>query len=370
MQADERGRQYALDGLRGYLAFGVFVHHLVIYYPYLENGLFVLPDSNFYSQLGRVSVALFFMVTGYLFWGRVLDTAGHIDWGRFVLNRLFRIYPLYLAALACVLLIVFGHAGWRMQVSAMALMEQLAAWLVFARPAINGFALTGNLIANVSWTLSYELFFYLTLPCFVLLTVKRRGWLRPIAAALLIYALYKVMGASAVLKHSVLLTFLGGVAAAHWTRYEPLRRWSDGRFAAAIAVLLLMCVMFGWGTPFAPIPFLLLTGFFCIVASGNNVFGALSVPAVRWMGEISYSTYLLHGLLLWAGLVWLPGQLGIDPRNPFYWFVFCAVASIVVIVLSSAAYLYIERPGIRTGHRLAAWLMPKRAASAPGERLR
>ena len=356
-----------MDGLRGYLAFGVFVHHLVIYYPYLETGLFVLPDSNFYSQLGRVSVALFFMVTGYLFWGRVLDTAGHIDWGRFLLNRLFRIYPLYLTTLSCVLLIVFASANWHLQVSLLALTEQVAGWLVFARPAINGFAFTGNLIANVSWTLSYELFFYLTLPCFVLLTVKHRGILRPVAAALLIYMLYKIMGASGVLKHSVLLTFLGGVAAAHWTRREQLRALSLKRPASPIALLLLIAVMFGWSTPFAPAPFVLLTGFFCIVASGNNLFGMLALPAVRWMGEISYSTYLLHGLLLWTGLVWLPEQLMLDPRMPLYWFSFCAVASIAVILLSSIAYLYIERPGIRAGHQMAGRLMSKRAAIAPRE---
>lgn len=50
---------------------------------------------------------------------------------------------------------------------------------------------------------------------------------------------------------------------------------------------------------FAFAPLILLTPVFSIVASGHTLFGALTLRSIRWMGEISYSTYLLHGFLIW-----------------------------------------------------------------------
>lgn len=58
-----------LDGLRGFLAFGVFFHHSAIYHQYFQDGQWVLPPSCFYTLIGPACVALFFMITGYLFWG-------------------------------------------------------------------------------------------------------------------------------------------------------------------------------------------------------------------------------------------------------------------------------------------------------------
>jgi len=356
MQADAPGRQTAIDGLRGYLAFGVFIHHLVIYYPYLETGVFELPESNFYSQLGRASVALFFMITGFLFWGRVLDRRGRVSWGRFLVGRLFRIYPLYLFALTAVLLIVFTESNGEFRVPATDVAMSVTRWLIFQRPDINGHSGTGDLIANVSWTLSYELFFYLTLPCWAMIFIRRGGWLKLIVSLVCIFVVYKWMGASSVLKHAVLLSFLGGVAAAYWIRNDRCRAWAQCKTAAAIALMALSAVMLGWGNSFALVPLVLLTLFFCIVASGNVLFGALSLPSVRWLGEISYSTYLLHGLVLWLGLVCLPSLLAFDPRSPVYWTAFMVIGSLLVILLSSATFMLIERWGIDTGRRISARL--------------
>ena len=86
----------SIDGLRGYLAFGVFIHHSIITWIFLSTGKIDLPPSNFYSQLGQGSVALFFMITGFLFWDRLLTQGRQHDWLAFAVSRLFRLYPLYL----------------------------------------------------------------------------------------------------------------------------------------------------------------------------------------------------------------------------------------------------------------------------------
>ena len=65
IEHSSESRYASIDGLRGYLAFGVFVHHAIITLIFLRTGVFDFPPSNFYSQLGQGSVALFFMITGF-----------------------------------------------------------------------------------------------------------------------------------------------------------------------------------------------------------------------------------------------------------------------------------------------------------------
>jgi hypothetical protein len=43
-----QGRFATIDGLRGYLALAVFLHHSCIWYFYLRTGQWKLPPSNFY----------------------------------------------------------------------------------------------------------------------------------------------------------------------------------------------------------------------------------------------------------------------------------------------------------------------------------
>ena len=47
-------------------------------------------------HLGQTSVALFFMITAFLFWGRVLAQGERMDWPAMLFARLYRLYPVYL----------------------------------------------------------------------------------------------------------------------------------------------------------------------------------------------------------------------------------------------------------------------------------
>src|SRR5207302_5329977 len=98
------GRFTSLDGLRGYLAFGVFIHHGSVWYIFLHTSEWNVPPSYVYTNIGQASVALFFMITGFLFWSKLLR--GHeepINWYRLYLSRLLRLVPLYTLAVTLVL---------------------------------------------------------------------------------------------------------------------------------------------------------------------------------------------------------------------------------------------------------------------------
>lgn len=357
-QLEHRGesRFAGIDGLRGYLAFGVFVHHSIITWIFLQTGVIDLPPSNFYSQLGQGSVALFFMITGFLFWDRLLTHGRQHDWLAFAVSRLFRLYPLYLPLMLAVFISVFYLQGWELKDSVNQLIGQTLAWLIFDRPDVNQYHQSGMLISNVTWTLAYEVFFYLALPLAAMLFIYRGGWTQTVLCLIGIYALYQVVGWEHSLKKHFLAGFLGGIAAAYWIRRPQWVAWSLSPLAGIIALLALAIAFTMFNRAFNLGALLLLSLFFVIVASGNTLFGALRPRSIRWLGEISYSTYLLHGFVLWILLQRLPPALHLDARQAWVFLPLLAACSCLLVIISSLTYQYIEKPGINAGRRTLHWL--------------
>ena len=355
----------SVDGLRGYLAFGVFIHHVAITWVYLHTGEINVPPSNFYTQIGLASVALFFMITGFLFWGRLLKHGRHHDWLAFAVSRVFRLYPLYLPLLALVIFSVLYIQDWELKDSPGEVVRQVLAWLVFDRPDINQYPQTGMLISNVTWTLNYEVFFYMALPLFGAVFLYRKHWIQVVACLIGIYTLYQVIGWEHSLKKHILMSFLGGIAAAYWVRNPERMAWGQTPKAGWIALLALAIELLLFRKSFAIFPLMLLTVFFTIVASGNTLFGALRLRSIRWMGEISYSTYLLHGFVIWLLMQRLPLALPFDTKEPLVFLTLTAFSSCLLIAVSSLTFLLIEKPGINAGKRFLSWLRRKSPDNGP-----
>lgn len=104
-------RTATLDGLRGFLALSVFVHHLMVTHGYIVRGEWSFPPPGFPTLLGQVGVGVFFMITGFLFWGKLLDAKGRPDWKSLYIGRLWRIGPTYLLAVGLMFLVVAWKPG-------------------------------------------------------------------------------------------------------------------------------------------------------------------------------------------------------------------------------------------------------------------
>ena len=368
------GRYASIDGLRGYLAFFVFLHHSAVWYSYLRTGVWAIPMSRLYTQLGQSSVSLFFMITGLLFFSKLLAARRQpLDWTRLYVGRILRLTPLYLLAMLLLGVVVACLSHFSLHETPTRLFVEGARWLGFSvlgGPPVNGVAATSVVIAQVTWSLSYEWFFYLTLPLLALLV----GVVAPLPYLLLGGA--AVAGAILLKLEAVRLgAFAGGFIAALVIRNPMLTRHLRGTAAAVVACVCLVAavLLFPPANRPSPLTLPLLTVAFVIVAAGNDLMGVLSATPSRRLGEVSYSMYLLHGLLLFVAFRFGlgPGQAASLPVWG-HWAVVLGCTPLLV-TLGCGSYMLIELPPMRWAPLVSAWLqarLPRRPAAQPFSVLR
>lgn len=85
-----------------------------------------------------------------------------------------------------------------------------------------------------------------------------------------------------------------------------------------------------------------------------------------WLGRISYSIYLLHPIVFMALLWWLS-----RPSTAPWWrsqhlAVYLLVNACITVALATLAFRFVEKPGIRLGHRWARRWEERRARSLSG----
>jgi peptidoglycan/LPS O-acetylase OafA/YrhL len=345
---DHRHRYVAIDGVRGYLAFSVYVHHCIVTSLYLRTNRWAGPPHKFENELGMTSVAIFFMITAFLFWGRA-NAKGDLNWKNFFISRLFRIYPLYLLVFSMILLAVMYKSDWAIVEPIRRIIKEIAKWMLFESPDINGRIKTWIIDAGVTWTLAYEAWFYLSLPFLVGTFLQKNAVWKKVIALGIVVGLF-------VLDHlriGVTATFLGGILAVYWCADAGRVKLARSTAATIVGLSCAVTVFVFLSNPFNAIGIALLSVFFVTIASGNTIFGILRASSSRWLGEISYSMYLCHGLILWLIVQnILPRFRTFHPTMA--WFALWAIGITPILVLfSSASYLFIEMPLIALGHRMS-----------------
>ena len=83
-----------IDGLRGYLALLVLMHHFDLWIAFTRVApVWGNSSSQLFENFGPGGVALFFMTTGLVFYPRIERGFQRIDWRATYLSRIFRILP-------------------------------------------------------------------------------------------------------------------------------------------------------------------------------------------------------------------------------------------------------------------------------------
>lgn len=340
-----------IDGLRGYLALAVMGHHFAIWLAFAAGNGWQAPEPAFFNQLGKTGVGMFFMITGIVFYPRILAGVAGIKWISLYVGRLFRIVPLLLAMVAVVTIIIMVEHG---RLPGLGYPLDVASWIAGRPRMLMGDDLTRKAIGGVLWSIWFEWLFYLAvLPACALARgiVGGRTWLVPTGMLAISW-----IGSAAPVGLFVYAPLFAFGMLAYEVRERPqLALRLLGPVPAALAVLALAINMIFFHDPFgAAMPLLAFT--FTVIACGNCLFGLLALPGARMLGEISYDIYLLHSIILYIGFKAVPGLIGAQP-----WLALPMMMA-VVTAITAATFLAIERPGIALGRTLARRLAAKPAA--------
>lgn len=350
----------SIDGLRGYLAFFVVLHHAAIYYYYLPSDGWALPPQNLYSHFGQTSVSLFFMITGFLFFNKLIEAKEKgMDWLYYIVSRFLRLYPLYLCALLVMLFLVYMMSGFHRLDKFEDLFLQTFQWLMFGvinTPDVNGYHKTGDII-SVLWSIRYEWLFYFSIPFLGFMFLKKRPNLFFVIVCLAIaYFIFKYGD----IKYHHFLSFFSGLIAAFSVQIKNLKsiasHWSS---SVIVALCFISVVLFYHNAEESYMPWALTTMAFVLIANGNSIFGLLTTKISRYFGQISYSIYLLHTILFF---IIFRVVIGFENAATFslyqYWAVILGIC-LILIPLCYVTYYKIELPSYSSAKNVTLWFRNK-----------
>lgn len=344
-----------IDGLRGYLALCVMVHHFVIWLAVLQGSGWQAPSNHVFQNFGQGAVALFFMVTGALFYRKVVRGFWGTNWGALFTSRIFRLTPLMWFAFVVVNLVVMTEHD--LHPMTREYITRALKWLFFlGLPPLNGFD-AGRVVAYAPWTLMYEWMCYLALPLLAIalgatqLAGYRLVLLTMLTAASALTNWMWFPSGTVGTFLSLFVPFLLGMIAFEINQVPQVRRalMSPGAACFGFAALGFELSMFPGS--FAFVPCILLGCFFFPVVAGNSYFGAFAARPSILLGEASYGIYLLHGIVLYVALSH-SGALMASYGPSAFWVALPFLITIVVVA-SVAAHRWIELPMMVFGKSLA-----------------
>jgi peptidoglycan/LPS O-acetylase OafA/YrhL len=335
-----------MEGLRGLAILLVFaVHYFTLAGAQAPAESISARLAALLSSVGNIGVDLFFILSGFLIYGSLIRR--RTPFPDYLRRRAQRIYPVFLVVFALYLALSAlvpaedkipdapGHALAYIGANLL-----LLPGIFSIRPMI-----------TVAWSLSYEFCFYLLTPV-VIGALSLRAW-RPASRTTLLTlssAFLLALSAAGRFPHVRMLGFFAGMML--WETLEPLAlgpspasRWADRIALPLLAAVMLTFTHLRW----APLRALTVTLSFSVLCwaclSGNGLCAQLfRRTPIRWLGNLSYSYYLMHGLALKA-LFFALARYGVPQAigGPSVWLL-CPLAFFWTLVLTFPVFLFVERP--------------------------
>jgi exopolysaccharide production protein ExoZ len=310
-------RYKSIQALRAFAAIYVTLYHTQYWWDQhadATRGLF---------RYGNAGVDLFFAISGFVIFLTVRESVnGVYPFLLFLKRRLIRIYPVFW--LYAFLFLALGWVDYQYR-GIVPFLQSL-----FFLPGHKG-------ILIISWTLQYEVYFYLLAALCVL--DKKFRWLAVAVACIaavqvlinLVAPQFNFIPASGLYNQFVLEFFIGGAAT---FAIGKMKRGYATALAIAGAVFFFLPHSNTLGSV---INFGLPSALIIIGLTNLEFAGKLFVP--RWMvvlGDASYSLYILHILIS----VMLPGRAeGEVVSKPVI-----LLSVLAVVGISVVAYFVVEKP--------------------------
>ena len=328
-----RGYSKPLEGIRGVLAFSVLAHHALVAYAYRTGGSWKPPASRFYAQLGMIAVLLFFFMTAYLFWSKLIKIP-ELEPLAFYRSRVKRLWPGVSIRDRTVFCFGRRHESRHRNTSIVSIVGSAASWVAFTipgQPTLNG--VSGDPVVQHCLepegrmaVLSVSTLFGVVCPagkatdCFCLFCSHRNvqscssvdSHATSDSKPLEFYVVSVLLATRYFLYLALFPDLLGGIIVAAIKPSPQLVKLACGRAGFLTLHDLPEChYLFRasviWslgGQPPVVLPF-------ACIAWGNTWFGLLSCSPMRFLGRVSYSAYLLHLMVINAVYSLIPKSNGI-----------------------------------------------------------
>jgi exopolysaccharide production protein ExoZ len=295
-----------MEGLRGVAVLLVFlVHYGDLMAPLVAAAPLARAAAQVVADVGNSGVDLFFMLSGYLIYGALLAREQRV--AGFLMRRVVRIYPTFTVvfSLYVAMSLAFPSQS-KLPPGGMPTLLYLAE---------NFLLLPGLLpitpMIRVAWSLSYEMFFYLLLPL-VVVTLRVRARTARVRTGLFLAAAIAMLGWCTVFGGPArMVMFIGGMLLVEAMRWPRMRvPGSASAFSVLAASLAVSCAHPGFAASAACL--CVGYGMVCLVSFRHPdalLARALTWTPLRWLGNMSYSYYLLHGLLLKGVGMLLPATM-------------------------------------------------------------
>lgn len=378
-----------LDGLRGIAILLVLGFH---YFNNSETTSF----SQFFSRIGipfRMGwsgVDLFFVLSGFLIGGILLDARGAHDYFQtFYLRRLFRIVPVYYLWVSLCVLVTLSGGGWLAHYlpNDPAALKRLPFNYLFLQ---NFYSMPHGSLAwywlTVAWSLGVEEQFYLIAPPLIrfLSLEKLKSILLAtiVLAPLLRTALFLSWSAGGHVMYSWMpfradSLAIGVLAALLW-REGKIQEWyvRHRTISYLILVTLLAPLLLLLKWPFGPFAFGMgFVGYTWLALLSAALlllclleFDGLWSHFLRWrflreMGRLSYCIYLIHLLIL--GLTQAILMRAYPKPSPLLAATAILLAFLQTFVLAELSWRYLEHPLLRRGHAYKYSFVPVLCSDSP-----
>ena len=353
------------NALRGLAACSVVVSHLLTSFwldPPVVSFLTGMPQSQFETPafarvLGALpiswaafGVGLFFVISGFVIPFSLL----RYDARAFLIGRAFRIYPTYWVGLtiAAFMLwlgvhVVGGTMPFNAHELAVHYFPPLRA-ILFSKP-----------IDGIVWTLEIEIFFYLLCAALARPVAQGRLWvlLVPLAifvlwAAVMAYVAYApdeqrriVQRLNFITIYAPFIIFMFCGVALNFRQRELISRVQAG---SVIAVCFGLFFAAHWTGKFVgiiePDAYAAALLLFVICMALQDRFRP--IPWLRWLAEISYPLYVVHGIVGYCALqILLALGAGVYPA--------LAITLALIFVLARLVHRYVELPSQQAGQKRA-----------------
>ncbi len=131
--------------------------------------------------------------------------------------------------------------------------------------------------------------------------------------------------------------------------HEKVRlKWLAGSSIASLTAIALIVVVYAFLKPVAsPLEGMILGIPFLLIVHGNSFWGFLRIRPLVMLGQISYSTYLLHLFVLYIGFEIVAPALHMSTLTPLAFWIFIAINGLAVVALSAFSYRFFEAPFLK-----------------------